>query len=95
LIRRQGASSRWPAFSFFRKVDIAMRYKRIAFRVCEALFLAEAGLLFLVQWQQALSWLNPLLFGIGFHSMSHSRRVYGRGAITAAILLLGYRLTRY
>ena len=72
-----------------------MRYKRIALRIWEGLFLAEAGLLFLVQWHQALAWLNPLLIGIGFHSMSHSRRVYGRGAITAAILLLGYRLTRY
>jgi hypothetical protein len=72
-----------------------MRYKRIAFGIWEGLFLAEAGLLFLTQWQHALAWLNPLLVGIGFHSMSRSRRVYGRGAITAAILLLCYRLTRF
>jgi hypothetical protein len=72
-----------------------MGFKRIAFRIWEGLFLAEAGLLFLTQWQHALAWLNPLLVGIGFHSMSHSRRAYGRGAITAAILLLGYRLTRF
>jgi hypothetical protein len=72
-----------------------MQYKRIAFQIWETLFLAEAGLLFLAQWQQALSWLNPLLVGIGFHSMSRSRWSYGRGALTAAILLLGYRLTRF
>ncbi len=72
-----------------------MQHKRIAIQICEALFLAEAGLLFLLQWEHALAWLNPLLVGIGFHSMSHSRRGYSRGAITAAILLLGYRLTRY
>lgn len=72
-----------------------MRHKRIVFRICEALFLAEAGLLFLLQWEHALAWLNPLLVGIGFHSISHSRSVCGRGAITAAVLLLGYRLTRY
>ena len=72
-----------------------MRYQRIAFRIWEGLFLAEAGLIFLVQSQHALAWLNPLLVGIGFHSMSHSRRGYGRGAITAAILLLGYRLSRF
>jgi hypothetical protein len=72
-----------------------MRYKRIAFRIWEGLFLAEAGLLFLAQSQHALAWLNPLLVGIGCHSMSHSRRAYGRGAITAGILMLGYRLTRF
>ena len=52
-----------------------MRYKRIAFRIWETLFLAEAGLLFVAQWQHALAWLNPLLVGIGFHSMSRSRRL--------------------
>lgn len=72
-----------------------MRYKRIAFRIWETLFLAEAGLLFVAQWQHSLAWLNPLLVAIGFHSMSRSRWLYGRSAITAAILLLGYRLSRY
>ncbi len=72
-----------------------MRSRQIVFRIWEGLFLAEAGLLFLAQSQHALAWLNPLLVGIGFHSMSQSRRAYGRGAITAAILLLGYRLTRF
>ena len=43
-----------------------MRYKRIAIQICEVLFLAEAGLLFLMQWEHALAWLNPLLVGSHF-----------------------------
>ena len=87
-----------------------MPHKRIVFVVWEILFLAEALLQFLLQWRQGLAWLNPLLVSVGFAAISNStcrpgprdavklsdrQRRYGFGFITAAILLLGYRLTRF
>ena len=87
-----------------------MRHKRIVLQIWEILFLTEALLQFVLQWRQGLAWLDPLLVGVGFATISrstrrpgqgegeeicHRRRLYGFGAITAAILLLCYRLTRF
>ena len=87
-----------------------MRYKRVVFQIWEILFLAEALLQFVIQWRQGLAWINPLLVGVGFatitrstrgHSenegetLCHRRRRYGFGVITGALLLLCYRLSRF
>jgi len=87
-----------------------MRYRRIVFQIWEILFLVEAFLQFMIQWRQTLAWINPLLVGLGVATISqstrgacggegetlrHRRRRSGFGVITAALLLLCYRLTRF
>jgi hypothetical protein len=71
-------------------------FYRFFFGLCCLMFLAEASLNLMLDWDHGLSWLNPLLAGMGcLGAMGSNRRSYGVAAIAAAVVIQGYRLTRF